>query len=349
MPQPQVHVQAWAPNVLRLRLYPTDGPSPDPAMTGYLLPKSAVELAEIPSMWLHTARPCLPLNISATGASDSRSVGAGGGAREMRPEVATPSTGDKSALRVASGNIEAAVTASGGLRISRLSDNATLLLYDNPITVGTTYPDGTAAINATLAVGNRGPAETLRFFGGGCRCGGGYRVQDHAGGGAMVNPGDPSHGRADLHFGVPIGMAKGPTTGGLGSQCGMMNGMPWVLARDRDGISFGLFDNTLGLTYGTASATTASMSLIASRTTHIDLLVVTWPAGSPSAGSARSSAILGSYADALGHVLEMPIEVVGYWHSKDSIASQEVLADLLLYSLLCCLPNSPSQAPCRLP
>eukprot|EP01079_Euglenida_sp_SAG-EU17-18_P010149 gene10149-1832_t len=41
---------------------------------------------------------------------------------------------------------------------------------------------------------------------------------------------DPSGGKQDLHFGVPIGLATGPTPGGLASQCGMMNGKYTMLA-----------------------------------------------------------------------------------------------------------------------
>ena len=36
-----------------------------------------------------------------------------------------------------------------------------------------------------------------------------FTPADGHGGGAMINTGDASHGTADLHFGVPIGLAPG--------------------------------------------------------------------------------------------------------------------------------------------
>eukprot|EP01052_Picozoa_sp_SAG31_P054461 SAG31_NODE_14512_length_802_cov_1.583215_1_plen_172_part_01 len=110
--------------------------------------------------------------------------------------------------------------------------------------------------------------------------------------------------------------------GGLGSQCGMMNGIPWVVAGSAGTVQFGLFVNTLGWTYGTASAARYSIELQATRAASVDFVVTTWPLGSPPAGPARAAALQGYYADILGHVPVMDRSVVGYWHSKDSIGSQ---------------------------
>jgi hypothetical protein len=148
-----------------------------------------------------------------------------------------------------SSNIKVAVSASTEFITVSRDDGEVLLTQTTPLTSGEPRPDGTMGINGSLAVLAGKP--DLRFFGGGCRCGGGYTPEDGHGGGAMINTGDTSHGAADLHFGVPIGLAPGPTPGGIGSQCGAMNGMPWiVVGTPGTGLSFGIFVNTLGLTYG---------------------------------------------------------------------------------------------------
>ena len=97
---------------------------------------------------------------------------------------------------------------TGYVTVTRLSDSTVLFQQRMPVATGTVRPDGTMAINATFAVMPAG-SSSLRFFGGGCRCGGGFTPADNDEGGAMINTGDASHGRSDLHFGVPIGLAKG--------------------------------------------------------------------------------------------------------------------------------------------
>jgi len=233
--------------------------------------------------------------------------------------------GGAAGARTASGNIEAVATP-GGFAIRRVSDNATLLAQRSPLAVGDASADGRAPMNISLSVGTT-PSAALRFFGGGCRCGGGFTPADGHDGGGMLNAGrNGSKGAsADLHFGVPIGLAPSPRgiQGGVGSQCGMMNGMPWVLAGSTShDAQFGLFVNTLGWTYGTASAARASLELLATRAAAVDIVVVTTGAKLPKAGSSRALELQRWYADALGHVPKMDRSVVGYWHSKDSIASQ---------------------------
>ena len=229
----------------------------------------------------------------------------------------------RSGVAVSSGNIEVVSSGAGGFTVRRISDGAPLLsAQSGALAAGTPSADGRAQLNASLGVAI---GAGLRFYGGGCRCGGGYNRADGHDGGDMTNPG--RNASADLSFGVPIGLAPSPhipgMTGGLGSQCGMMNGMPWVVAASvSSGVEFGLFVNTQGWTYGTASASRQTVELYATRTYAVDVVVTTWPAGASATGSSRASAIQGWYADALGHVPVMSREVVGYWHSKDSIGSQ---------------------------
>lgn len=228
-----------------------------------------------------------------------------------------------SGAAVSSGNIEVVSSAAGGFTVRRVSDGAALLTAQaGALAAGAPGADGRAQLNATLGVAVGGG---LRFYGGGCRCGGGFNQADGHDGGDMTNPG--RNASADLSFGVPIGLAPSPhipgMTGGLGSQCGMMNGMPWVVAASlSSGVEFGMFVNTQGWTYGTASASRQTVELYATRTHAVDIVVTTWPTSASAAGSSRASAIQGWYADALGHVPVMSREVVGYWHSKDSIGSQ---------------------------
>eukprot|EP01052_Picozoa_sp_SAG31_P039425 SAG31_NODE_5468_length_2521_cov_8.738233_1_plen_486_part_00 len=100
--------------------------------------------------------------------------------------------------------------------------------------------------------------------------------------------------------------------------------MPWIVAGGgASGLSFGVFDNTMGFTFGTASSANQTLEFSTTFATHIDIIVITWPANTTAGGSARADAIMGGYADALGHVPVMPKEVVGYWHSKNTIWAQE--------------------------
>jgi hypothetical protein len=80
-----------------------------------------------------------------------------------------------------------------------------------------------------------------------------------------------SKGTLPLSFGTPMGNDKadapqsGGTAGGVGSQCGMMNGMPWIVAaaskpvgERSPGALFGVFVNTLGWVHGTATPETSN-------------------------------------------------------------------------------------------
>eukprot|EP01052_Picozoa_sp_SAG31_P012722 SAG31_NODE_749_length_12378_cov_8.688818_7_plen_188_part_00 len=129
----------------------------------------------------------------------------------------------------------------------------------------------------------------------------------------------------DLHWGALLGnLPTGPTQGGISAQCGASNGMPWIVAGGgASGLSFGVFDNTMGFTFGTASSANQTLEFSTTFATHIDIIVITWPANTTAGGSARADAIMGGYADALGHVPVMPKKVVGYWHSKNTIWTQE--------------------------
>ena len=62
---------------------------------------------------------------------------------------------------------------------------------------------------------------------------------------------------------------------------------------------------------GTASGSSKTFELIASAAPHIDLVVFTYPARAAAIGPARATALDQAYADALGHVPEMPKEIVG--------------------------------------
>ena len=237
----------------------------------------------------------------------------------------------------ASGNIQASVGSDGRVTVTRPSDGATLLTQAGPLSVGAARTSAPLPpLSLTLAVGDKA-SHTRRFFGGGCRCGGGCEWGGGCGagdGGNMINPGrNGSATAADLHFGTPIGNAPGPTAGGLGSQCGMMNGIPWIVAGGdaSEGLAFGLFDNTQSWTYGTASSANQTIELTTplGGASHIDFVVITRPASTPATGPARASAILGAYADALGHVPLMPKEVTGYWHSKDAIHSQQEAEEIV--------------------
>ena len=61
----------------------------------------------------------------------------------------------------------------------------------------------------------------------------------------------------------------------------------------------------------TASGSSKTFELIASAAPHIDLVVFTYPARAAAIGPARATALDQAYADALGHVPEMPKEIVG--------------------------------------
>jgi alpha-glucosidase (family GH31 glycosyl hydrolase) len=304
-----VVIDRWAPNALRIRIYPPDFPADadTAAALGYLLP-----------------RPF---------ASSSKQT------KENEEEQADVLNNNN--------NLEATVAADTGfITMKRISDGAVLLAQTTLLEVGPNvgYHDGSRAMNGTFTIMDQ---RVDRVFGGGCKCGGGYssrrphhhqgqnhndssrrrrrRRRHHYGAGAMLNTGDFMHGKGDLHWGVPIGMAKkilGPTPGGLG----FMNGMPFhVAAVTGDGLSFGLFDNTMGWTYGTSSPARHSIRLQTNRATHLDFLFITYTAAAAetTGGSERANSILRAYADALGHVPEMPRQVTGYWHSKCSIASQQ--------------------------
>jgi hypothetical protein len=116
----------------------------------------------------------------------------------------------------------------------------------------------------------------------------------------------------------------------------MMNGVPWIVAASTDnGVEFGIFVNTLGWVYGTASAARQQLDLYSTKAAAVDILVVTWPTGSSPSGSTRADSIQGMllhlpqkntptrkfkttslvgygagwYADVLGHVPVMSREV----------------------------------------
>lgn len=296
-----LHVAPYGANAVRVRMFaqqPTVAALSNP---GYLLPPPAADD-------LATAR-----------------------ASVLAPPADQDGAWLRSGVAVASGNIEVVLSGAGGFTVRRISDGATLLTArSGALAAGTPSADGRAQLNATLGVAT---GTGLRFYGGGCRCGGGYNQHDGHDGGDMTNPG--RNASADLSFGVPIGLAPSPQipgmTGGLGSQCGMMNGMPWVVAASiSSGVEFGLFVNTQGWTYGTASASRQTVELCATRAHAVDVVVTTWPAGASATGSSRASAIQGWYADALGHVPVMSREVVGYWHSKDSIGSQSEAESIVM-------------------
>ena len=84
---------------------------------------------------------------------------------------------------VASGNIEVVSSGAGGFTVRRISDGATLLMAQSgALSAGTPSSDGRAQLNATLGVAT---STGLRFYGGGCRCGGGYNQHDGHDGGDM--------------------------------------------------------------------------------------------------------------------------------------------------------------------
>ena len=63
--------------------------------------------------------------------------------------------------------------------------------------------------------------------------------------------------------------------------------MPWVVAASvSSGVEFGLFVNTQGWTYGTASASRQTVELYATRTYAVDVVVTTWPAGASATAAA---------------------------------------------------------------
>jgi hypothetical protein len=75
---------------------------------------------------------------------------------------------------------------------------------------------------------------------------------------------------------------------------GMMNGVPWIVAASTDnGVEFGIFVNTLGWVYGTASAARQQLDLYSTKAAAVDILVVTWPTGSSPSGSTRADSIQG--------------------------------------------------------
>lgn len=176
-----VHAQPYGINAVRVRLFAQQPTAHQLANPGYLLPDPAVD-------------------------------------REYATAGRRLYTSGETASTVSSGNIEASLTASQGVRVRRISDGKTLLAQEAPISAGTTGVDGRAQLNASLRV--EIDAAQLRFYGGGCKCGGGFNRQDGHDGGAMLNGGRT--GSEDLHFGVPIGRAASPRipglTGGLGSQ-----------------------------------------------------------------------------------------------------------------------------------
>lgn len=176
-----VHAQPYGINAVRVRLFAQQPTAHQLANPGYLLPDPAVD-------------------------------------REYATAGRRLYTSGETASTVSSGNIEASLTASQGVRVRRISDGKTLLAQEAPISAGTTGVDGRSQLNASLRV--EIDAAQLRFYGGGCKCGGGFNRQDGHDGGAMLNGGRT--GSEDLHFGVPIGRAASPRipglTGGLGSQ-----------------------------------------------------------------------------------------------------------------------------------
>eukprot|EP00039_Didymoeca_costata_P015016 m.248838 g.248838 ORF g.248838 m.248838 type:complete len:486 (+) comp16137_c1_seq3:133-1590(+) len=201
-------------------------------------------------------------------------------------------------------------TSGGKFDIIRASDSEKLLSLSSMNSNG-------AELDVSPSIG--------RFFGGGCKCGGGYSPihTNEKGPGAMLNTGDPSFGKHGVKFGVPFGHAyPSPTPGGLGSQCGMMNGMPWIIAiSDGQGASFGIFFNNPGWVYGDADPQNGTISVTYTHVNYLDFVIITYAADdSP---NNRMNTIASAYADTLGHSPRVPLEVTGYWHSKDSIMSQE--------------------------
>lgn len=179
-----VHAQPYGTNAVRVRLfaqYPTERQL---AIRGYLLPAPAAE----------------------RGSGEDAAAG-----KVLCPE--------RSGTTVTSGNIEVSLSASEGVTLRRVSDGQTLLAQAGPISASALGADGRAQLNASLRVEATNRTQ-LRFFGGGCKCGGGFNREDGHDGGAMINTGRT--GSEDLVFGVPIGRAPSPhipgMTGGLGSQ-----------------------------------------------------------------------------------------------------------------------------------
>ena len=184
-----VHAQPYGTNALRVRLFPRQPTARDLANPGYLLPAPAASAAE--------------------GRSDEDAAFAAG--KLLSPE--------QYGNTVTSGNLEVSLSTSEGVTLRRISDGQTLLTQaTGPLSTSTLGADGRAQLNASLHVGIN--STQLRFYGGGCKCGGGFNRQDGHDGGAMLNAGRT--GSEDLFFGVPIGRAPSPhipgLTGGLGSQ-----------------------------------------------------------------------------------------------------------------------------------
>ena len=99
------------------------------------------------------------------------------------------------------------------------------------------------------------------------------------------------------------------TTCLLRHRSGMMNGVPWIVAASvNKGVEFGLFVNTLGWTYGTASAVRQQFELYSTRAVAVDIVVATWPSASSPTGTTRADSIQGTlaflrqyYTDAFGN------------------------------------------------
>jgi hypothetical protein len=103
-----------------------------------------------------------------------------------------------------------------------------------------------------------------------------------------------------------------------------MNGVPWIIAASvNSGVEFGMFVNTLGWTYGTASATRQQLDLYSTKAVAVDIVVATWPSASSSIGSSRADSIQGTVALAL---------VLFYWLWK--MCGQEILVDIF-FAYIC--------------
>eukprot|EP01052_Picozoa_sp_SAG31_P039426 SAG31_NODE_5468_length_2521_cov_8.738233_2_plen_229_part_00 len=118
-------------------------------------------------------------------------------------------------------NIHATVDANGLITVTRPSDGATLLSQTAIGELrGTAGAAGRGALSMALQVAG---THHHRFYGGGCRCGGGLAFGNGAGGGRMLNAGrnGTANTSRDLHWGALLGnLPTGPTQGGISAQCG---------------------------------------------------------------------------------------------------------------------------------
>lgn len=111
-------------------------------------------------------------------------------------DVAAPPTDPggawlRSGAAVSSGSIEVVASGGSGFTVRRVSGGAALLTARvGALAAGAPGADGRAQLNTTLGVGAAaGVGAMLRFYGGGCHCGGGFNHADGHDGGDMLNPG----------------------------------------------------------------------------------------------------------------------------------------------------------------